>query len=565
MNNYQVDIMLFNYKNRNDYYEYGGDHRIISTHINKMKKLAISTLGKKKYNNIHKIINLNFDDYKLSINQIDHYFSYNLPDNYNYVVIGDVHECVDELINLMKLNGIKIENNRIIGTDKKVILVGDIIDKGHKTKEMIDFVYDNLDEFYFVLGNHERYVYRYFKDNNKDGKLENYSSIEFFSHHEEYRQKLFHICERSREYYKFISNDPNMRSFIVTHSPCRNRYLGKISKKSLDRQVYKYLDRDGNFSEQMEYIKEDAIFNHPYHIFGHFAMKDVYIHQNKVFLDTGCVHGNFLTSIGFNRHHNKFYIKRQKFLNEQEIVPMVLNILDTFEQVKMDQLPPSEIKRLNHIVANKVNYISGTMCPADKEDQVLESLSRGLEYYKFKGVDSLVIEPKYMGSRCNIYLYHEIERCYAVSRNGYLINYVEMTFIYSKLLDHFNQLDLIDFSQIELMIIDGELMPWSVLGRGLIESEYGITERMLELELRFLEENGFEQELAKLTDEMNSSPFKRDNSKMKRSALHEKYEYNKCNSYLNLLQCHKNYKPINDHREALKVFSEQLDEVVMNG
>ena len=45
----------------------------------------------------------------------------------------------------------------------KIISVGDWIDKGKKTREIIEFLHDNQEHFLFVMGNHENFVYKYMR------------------------------------------------------------------------------------------------------------------------------------------------------------------------------------------------------------------------------------------------------------------------------------------------------------------------------------------------------------------------------------------------------------------
>jgi hypothetical protein len=88
-----------------------------------------------------------------------------------------------------------------------------------------------------------------------------------------------------------------------------------------------------------------------------------------------------------------------------------------------EKLDDKERKRLFHLVKNQVQYLSGTMAPAaaDKEKNDLESLEKALDYYRQQEVDQVVLEPKYMGSRANVYLFDKLEDCYAISRKGYKI------------------------------------------------------------------------------------------------------------------------------------------------
>ena len=47
-------------------------------------------------------------------------------------------------------------------------------------------------------------------------------------------------------------------------------------------------------------MKEEAVANHPIHIFGHIAAKNAFRIKNKIHIDSGCVHGNMLTAVSIS-------------------------------------------------------------------------------------------------------------------------------------------------------------------------------------------------------------------------------------------------------------------------
>ena len=150
------------------------------------------------------------------------------------------------------------------------------------------------------------------------------------------------------------------------------------------------------------------------------------------------------------------------------------------------------------------------MSPADKDETTheLESLQRGLHYFAERGVKEVVLQPKYMGSRCNLYLHTDIEQCFAVSRNGYKINQIDMTEIYEKLLLKFS--GYMDQNQVSMLILDGELLPWKAIGDGLIQKQFKPIEKALESEFAFLNQTGFEEALDKLVHDYQASGFEQD-------------------------------------------------------
>lgn len=179
-------------------------------------------------------------------------------------------------------------------------------------------------------------------------------------------------------------------------------------------------------------------------------------------------------------------------------------------KVSIQDLDDEEIRRLHYCSRHKVNFISGTMSPADKDGTVheLESLKCGLDYFAERGMNHVILQPKYMGSRCNIYLHRELEQCFAVSRNGYKIKQVDLTVIYEGLLHKFKA--YMESNQIAMLILDGELLPWKAIDDGLIQRQFKPIEKALETEFEFLRQNGFEQAWGQLVETYQASEFEKD-------------------------------------------------------
>jgi hypothetical protein len=122
-------------------------------------------------------------------------------------------------------------------------------------------------------------------------------------------------------------------------------------------------------------------------------------------------------------------------------------------------------EEINNILKNKVNYISETISPADKdkENNELESLKKAFEYFlelhKNNILNEIVIQPKYMGSRLQFYFdVNDVKNCYCVTRSG------NMTKLDEYINEIYNNLKIllsnfIDTFKIKFMIIDGEILP----------------------------------------------------------------------------------------------------------
>ncbi|MBO8172984.1 MAG: metallophosphoesterase [Bacillaceae bacterium] len=573
---YNLEAILFDFKNREDFYASGGSRRLISNHVTRLKREVLKQISKSKFRRIHKIRERDFynpdtnepnANYKIMIEDLDHYLSHILPQEHKYIIVGDVHEKVADLKKLLISYGFNIENNRILSTEKtdeyKIILNGDWIDKGNATKETVEFIEQNMDHFVLVKGNHENFVYKYLKGeidkNSVDSSLlDNYfDSIEIFEKDEDLKHKFFRLVESSKEFYRYIGLQKP--SFYVTHAPCQNKYIGKLDKTSLKKQRSFVLDREKPYEEQLHFLESESVGNHPYHIFGHVAVKEIVQIKNKINIDTGAANGNVLSSVVIDSWRPFFKQQRitstSKYWNEP--LPTLFKQRD--KHVNIEDLHEQDQKRLNYVLKNKINYISGTMSPADKDldSNELESLKQGLLYFKRKGVHKVVLQPKYMGSRCNIYLARELDQCYAVSRNGFKIKKVDLSPVYDNLLNKFS--DYMKENKIKTIVFDGELLPWSILGEELIEKQFRTIDRALQTELDFLKEQGFDAHFQKLVEQYKSSDYEVDQQTMSKKDLIKKFGGATYQTYKALQTMLKSYEPIEKHVEAHQKYHEQIE------
>lgn len=573
---YNLEVIVFDYVRREDFYASEESKKLISTHVDRLKRDVLKQISRSKYSRIHRIREKNFfnpergiinQDYQVIIEGLQQYVDHILPHQYRYIIIGDVHEKIEELKQLLTGYGFTIEQNQMIANEKtknvRIILIGDFIDKGKATKETIDFIYRNQSWFYLVKGNHENFVYKYLRGELDEQQVSQelldqyFDSIKIFEQDEELRQKFFELVQSSREFYRYIGNRSS--SYFLTHAPCRNKYIGKLDSFSLRKQRYFRINREEAYEDQLNFLKEEAVGNHPFHIFGHVAVREVARVKNKINIDTGCASGNELTSIVIDSGRLQFRKQKSHDFNEQAREQLPVLFAKREKAVDLNDLVKSDQNRLEYIIANKVNFISGTMSPSDKfkEKNELESLEKGLLYYKNHGIEKVVLQPKYMGSRCNLYLSKEADECYAVSRNGYKISRIDLTPVYEKMLEKFAS--YMKEHEIQILVLDGELLPWSVLGEELIDRQFNVVNKALEIEQAFLGEHGFDAHFNRLKRDFENSDFEKDQHTMPKKALKDKYGDATYRTYKNLAQALKIYEPLEKHREAHQNFNRQLN------
>ncbi|GMK42287.1 polynucleotide kinase-phosphatase [Paenibacillus sp. CCS19] len=571
-NNYNLEVILFDYRKREDYYASERSKKLISNHLNRLRKEVLPVLSREGYSQIHKVRSKDFylpeegranPAYRVTVQDWSEYAAAVLPQQQSYIVVGDVHECMQELQGLLRDYGYRIDNGKLIASDKlrdtRIILAGDWIDKGKQTRAIIDFLYQNREHFLLVLGNHENFVYKYIKGEiaGIDPELlETYfDSVPVLSEDAELFERFAELVESSKPFFRYVGMQGS--SFYVTHAPCRNKYIGKLDSNSARHQRNFRLDREGEVSveSQLAFLGEEAVNNHPYHLFGHIAAKQSFRIKNKLHLDTGCAHGNALTSV---RMTFKPMFKSHKSQSSplQEELPTLFR---ESRKVSVQELEDDAVRRLRYSSRNRINYISGTMSPADKDEAAgeLESLRRGLDYFADRGVTEVVLQPKYMGSRCNVYLHRELEQCFAISRNGYKVRAVDLQPIYLQL--HEKLGSYMEREEVEMIILDGELLPWKALGEGLIERQFKPIGSALESELDFLRKHGFEDAFGGLVQQYEASGFEQDQHHLAKNALSDKYGARLYQNYRYVREVRESQVPLDQHDEAYRVYKRQLE------
>jgi serine/threonine protein phosphatase 1 len=63
------------------------------------------------------------------------------------IIIGDVHGYCDALFRLLEAIA--------VNSDDRVYLLGDLIDRGEQSRQVVNFIFQNSDQYRCILGNHE--------------------------------------------------------------------------------------------------------------------------------------------------------------------------------------------------------------------------------------------------------------------------------------------------------------------------------------------------------------------------------------------------------------------------
>lgn len=181
------------------------------------------------------------------------------------IVIGDVHGCYKTLLALYSS----------LPKDD-ICFVGDLIDRGPKSRSVVQFVIDN--GFDCVCGNHEKFMIDSYDPQTKDlwvynggdatlSEYKNYPHI--FDSHMEWMKKLPLVLEYG--------------GLIVSHSSCA-KYIWSGRNPEIEESVL--WERD-NYPKKIPEL---------YNIFGHTPQPKPLIKDHFACIDTGC----------FDHYNNKY-------------------------------------------------------------------------------------------------------------------------------------------------------------------------------------------------------------------------------------------------------------------
>jgi hypothetical protein len=179
--------------------------------------------------------------------------------------IGDIHGHADELIELLTS---KLQYNNSKGyyshpEDRKIIFVGDFIDKGPKIRETLQIVKAMCENgsAQAVIGNHEYNAILFHTPNKKEGGYYREHSFNEINHHYETLKQFKDYPQEWMEYLNWFKTLPffiETNHYRVVHAYWNDEYIKKLKEitKIWDE---KFLDLVTNKESEAYQIIEDLL------------------------------------------------------------------------------------------------------------------------------------------------------------------------------------------------------------------------------------------------------------------------------------------------------------------
>jgi len=214
--------------------------------------------------------------------------------------------------------------------------------------------------------------------------------------------------------------------------------------------------------------------------------------------------------------------------------------------------------RIEWFCKNKINDFSPTISPApkSKSKNEIESIEEAIHYYLDKGVSEFVVQKKYMGSYCTIYLKRNLEETYFISRNGFKMEHIDVEKAINSLKDLHAKM-LVTFPDFETILIASELLPWKVLGAGLIEKEFTGYYDALKTHNEYLQSSGLLEKLESVKESELFTTYILDKKQLSRKEFGSKHKSHIVRQYEALATA--KIPDVIKQEESLKVFKNQID------
>jgi protein phosphatase len=226
-----------------------------------------------------------------------------LGDHGPFDLIGDVHGCFDELMILMRKLGYAIGRvsdrwQVVHPRARKLVFVGDLVDRGPKVVESLQLVMDLMDDgtALCVVGNHDDKLLRWLRGNRvtvAHGLADSIAQIE--PQPPTFKERAIRFLAGLE--YHYVLDDGNL---VVAHAGLKEAMHGKLSRSHRSFAIFG--DVSGEVDEMGAPVRGDwgadykgtALVVH-----GHTPNLEPRWANQTVNIDTGCVFGNKLTALRY--------------------------------------------------------------------------------------------------------------------------------------------------------------------------------------------------------------------------------------------------------------------------
>lgn len=214
--------------------------------------------------------------------------------------------------------------------------------------------------------------------------------------------------------------------------------------------------------------------------------------------------------------------------------------------------------RIDWFCKSQINDFAPTISPAPKnyQNNEIESITEAVSYFLNKGVTQLVVQKKYMGSYCSIYLKRNLNETYFVSRNGYKIEHIDLELALESIQGLHEKMIAL-YPDFDTILIASELLPWKVLGTSLIDKEFIGYYDALATQNEYLENSNLLEKIKTVQGSDSFQDYVSDKKSLSNAAFKNKHKSHIIRQYDALQKIQ--VPNVKQQKQSLDVFKKQID------
>jgi protein phosphatase len=441
-------------------------------------------------------------------------------------IIGDIHGCFEELVELLTQLGYSIE--RQTNGDgspgiavkppegRKLVFLGDLVDRGPKIPEVLRLTMSMVQggAALCVPGNHDVKLMR--KLRGKDVQITHGLANSLEQLDKESSEFRIQVCEFLDELVShYVLDDGKL---VVAHAGMKEEMQGRGSGKVRDFALYgETTGETDEFGLPVRYNWAAEYRGRAMVVYGHTPVPQPDWLNRTINIDTGCVFGGTLTAL---RYPEKELVSVSARATYAQSVKPLVPVLETAasltsQQIHDDLLDIDDVigkrivtTRLHHNVTVREEnalaalevmsrfatnpkwliYLPPTMSPTETSTRpgLLEHPAEAFSYFRREGIARVICEEKHMGSRAVVIVCRDEEmarRRFGVLGEEFGICYtrtgrrffddakIEQEFL-QKIRGALDAAGFWDQFQTDWICLDAELMPWSAKAQELLRQQY---------------------------------------------------------------------------------------------
>jgi protein phosphatase len=436
-------------------------------------------------------------------------------------IIGDIHGCYDELLELLERLGYRPDDTTGMRhpDGRRAILLGDLVDRGPKIVETVNLARRMIatGQALCVPGNHDIKLQRFLKGQRvqvNHGLAESIAQIEALPVDEQARWRRDYVAFADDLVSHYVLAGGGL---VVAHGGMKEAFQGRASGRVREFALFgETTGETDEFGLPIRYNWAADYRGRAAVVYGHTPVPRADWLNNTINIDTGCVFGGSLTALRWPERElvsvaaHQTYAEPVRPLASSEVgangaihaTDTLLRIEDALgKQIISTRLAGNVIVEENQAaVALEVMsrfaldprwliYLPPTMSPSETSRQAewLEYPTEAFSYYRGQGVSWVVCEEKHMGSRAVVILCREAETaaqrfgitdisapgaCYTrTGRRFFEDDTLNVAFI-TRLRDALTTAGFWDRFATDWVCLDAEILPWSAKARGLLREQY---------------------------------------------------------------------------------------------